>query len=133
MDERHAQRGMTEKRLMCLLRIHFPQLSPRQLEILRELIDGCIEKEIAVKLGIAPDTVHVHMKELYNRVGVRSRNELLGRLILHMVELIPDEVVQRDQRRQNPSVVVTTGSIARNPQSLRQSSSQDGNTASPNA
>lgn len=58
-----------------------PHLSRRQLEIVWHLVDGLSEKQIANALGISQNTVHVHMKLLYLRCGVRSRGELLGGII----------------------------------------------------
>ncbi len=56
------------------------RLTPRQREVLRQLVDGASEKEVAARLGVSPHTAHDHVKALYRAFGVRSRGELLGRI-----------------------------------------------------
>lgn len=73
------------------LRKYFPQLTPRQLQIVNHLVHGRGERQIAQHLSIAAATVHVHVKQLYSRVGVRSRGELLGEIIKQLARRIPRE------------------------------------------
>jgi len=54
-------------------------LTKRMREILYLLVQGMSEKEVAVKLGVSPHTVHIHVTRMYARVGVNSRAELLAR------------------------------------------------------
>jgi DNA-binding NarL/FixJ family response regulator len=54
------------------------RLPRRQRDVLDGLKAGYSEKHIAEELGISPHTVHVHVKALYRRFGVRSRGELLS-------------------------------------------------------
>jgi ATP/maltotriose-dependent transcriptional regulator MalT len=49
-------------------------LSSREQEILRELVNGCSNKEIARKLMIAESTVKTHKERLYEKLGVSSRS-----------------------------------------------------------
>jgi DNA-binding CsgD family transcriptional regulator len=53
-------------------------LSPRKREVLHCLLDGDGEKQVALRLGIHPATVHDHVKRLYHHFGVSSRAELLA-------------------------------------------------------
>lgn len=55
-----------------------PRPSPRQQEVLDELLQGRSEKEIAGRLGISVHTVHHHVRALYGRFGVHTRAELLS-------------------------------------------------------
>ncbi|MCU0797220.1 MAG: response regulator transcription factor [Akkermansiaceae bacterium] len=50
-------------------------LSPRETEILELLCEGLANKEIADRLGIATETVRVHLKHIYEKLHVRSRTE----------------------------------------------------------
>ena len=54
------------------------QLTPRQLQLLRALAGGRSNKELAHDLGISEATVKGYLKELYARVGVRSRAGAVG-------------------------------------------------------
>jgi DNA-binding NarL/FixJ family response regulator len=54
-------------------------LLPRLLPTLRCLLDGASEKEAAVRLGLSRHTVHEYAVELYRRLGVTTRAELIVR------------------------------------------------------
>ena len=54
------------------------QLTPRQLQLLRALAGGRSNKELAHDLGISEATAKGYLKELYARVGVRSRAGAVG-------------------------------------------------------
>ena len=53
------------------------QLSDRQAEILRLLLCGYSDKQIATKLGIAMPTVRTYLGRLFLRYNVSDRVELL--------------------------------------------------------
>jgi two-component system response regulator DctR len=58
-------------------------LSPREKEVLNELIQGHYNKNIADHLGITPRTVEFHRANIFEKMGVTSAVELahmLGRL-----------------------------------------------------
>jgi DNA-binding NarL/FixJ family response regulator len=52
-------------------------LSRREQEILPYLLEGNTNKMIAVKLSLSENTVKTHIKNIYSKLEVRSRNELL--------------------------------------------------------
>jgi DNA-binding CsgD family transcriptional regulator len=56
-------------------------LSPRLSQVLEGLIDGQSDKEIATRLGISHETVHVYVKNLFKLRGVHSRAELLSNML----------------------------------------------------
>jgi len=49
------------------------RLPPRQLEVLQLIAHGMTNKEIAVRLGIAPATVKVHVAALLGNLGASNR------------------------------------------------------------
>ena len=49
-----------------------PILSTREIEVLRLLVQGFINKEIAVKLGISLTTVITHRKNITEKLGIKS-------------------------------------------------------------
>jgi DNA-binding NarL/FixJ family response regulator len=55
-----------------------PELTPRQAEILRLLVDGLSAKEIAARLHLSPRTVEFHKYQTMERVGVSSSAELIA-------------------------------------------------------
>jgi DNA-binding CsgD family transcriptional regulator len=55
------------------------ELSARQQQTLRHLLDGDSEKQVAKKLDLSQHTVHGYVKALYRRYGVSSRAELLAK------------------------------------------------------
>lgn len=54
------------------------QLTPRQAQVLKEILEGRANKEIAAALGIREKTVELHVTALLRKVGVESRSELLA-------------------------------------------------------
>jgi two-component system nitrate/nitrite response regulator NarP len=50
-------------------------LSPRHRDVLELLAEGLRNDEIAGRLGLSPNTVKFHVRELYVRIGVRNRVE----------------------------------------------------------
>jgi len=57
------------------------KLSPRMRDTLQHLLSGDSEKEVAVKLKLSPHTVHIHVKNLYKRLRVCSRGELMAKCL----------------------------------------------------
>jgi DNA-binding CsgD family transcriptional regulator len=56
-------------------------LPPRLQPVLRMMLQGDAEKQIARKLGLSPHTVHEYAKVLYRTLAVSSRGELLARFV----------------------------------------------------
>ena len=53
-------------------------LSRRQIDVLDLLLTGRSEKEIAERVGLSRHTIHDHIKDIYSRIGVHSRPELMA-------------------------------------------------------
>ena len=57
-------------------------LSPRERALLDLVVQGLSTGQMAERLGIRPHTVQDHVEAIFGKVGVRSRRELLSRLLL---------------------------------------------------
>jgi len=58
-------------------------LTNRQLEIMKPLMSGASNKEIANKLCVSEDTIKGHLKHIMRQMGVSSRTELLSMIFQH--------------------------------------------------
>ncbi len=52
-----------------------PSLSEREIEIVRLVAKGFSNDELAERLHLSPDTVKVHLRHVYEKLGVESRVE----------------------------------------------------------
>lgn len=54
-----------------------PQMTKRELEVLRLLVRGLSDKEIAFRLGCATGTIKCHVKHLRKKLNAKSRAEAI--------------------------------------------------------
>lgn len=66
------------RELLC----HAWRLSPRERALLDLVVQGLSTRQLAERLAIRPHTVQDHVEAIFAKVGVRSRRELLSRLLL---------------------------------------------------
>jgi DNA-binding NarL/FixJ family response regulator len=66
-----------EGRLCELLKAAHGTLTHREIEVLRLIPEGLLDKEIGDKLGISPLTVMVYMKNLREKTGYKNKAELV--------------------------------------------------------
>lgn len=57
----------------------FENLTPREKEVLDHLAKGFLYKEIAEAMTISYDTVHTHIRKIYEKLHVRSRTEAVAK------------------------------------------------------
>ena len=55
---------------------HDMDLSPRQAEVLRLMLDGCTNQQVATKLVVSDNTVKYHVRNVLKKAGCRNRKEL---------------------------------------------------------
>jgi len=48
------------------------KITPRDEQVLKLLVQGCSNKEIATHLNISPRTVKQHLRTLFLRAGIRD-------------------------------------------------------------
>lgn len=58
-----------------------PSLTPRERDVLRHVVAGLGNDEIAAELGISTRAVEGHLTRLYERNDLRSRTELVARAV----------------------------------------------------
>lgn len=61
--------------------IPLPSLSPRERQILELLATGMVPKEAAAELNISYETVRDYLKQIYQKLHVRSRTEAVLRFL----------------------------------------------------
>ncbi|MCX8129410.1 MAG: helix-turn-helix transcriptional regulator [Clostridia bacterium] len=56
------------------------ELTERELEIVRHIVDGLSNQDIAKRLFISPNTVKNHIYNTYKKIGIKNRFELISLL-----------------------------------------------------
>lgn len=69
-------RERAERARLAALRAPFAALTPREVEVLEQVVKGRMNKEIADQLGIHERTVKLHRTAITTKVGVHSVAEL---------------------------------------------------------
>ncbi|MET8950951.1 helix-turn-helix transcriptional regulator [Streptomyces sp. NPDC004393] len=72
--------GPTEPAELTPLVLDVYGLTPRARQIAQKILVGRSTGEIARDLGVSEYTVQDHLKQVFDKVGVRSRRELVGEL-----------------------------------------------------
>lgn len=54
-------------------------LTAREREVLQGVVDGLGDKQVAARLNLSPETVRTHVKNIYKKLQVGSRGELISR------------------------------------------------------
>jgi FixJ family two-component response regulator len=71
-----ANNGASDKLLFGLPPSTEP-LTPRECEVLRQLVGGASNKEVGRQLGISPRTVEVHRARIMDKVGAKNIADLI--------------------------------------------------------
>ncbi len=58
-------------------------LTKREKEVVHELVKGLTYKEVSYILKISPTTVNDHLKNIYVKLGVKSKSELISKVLSH--------------------------------------------------
>jgi DNA-binding CsgD family transcriptional regulator/N-acetylneuraminic acid mutarotase len=85
------------------------ELSERELEILRLVATGVSNKEIAQKLYISSNTVKVHLRNIFTKIGVNSRTEAAMYAVRTGLVINPINQVIGEKYEDNTSGVIGKG------------------------
>jgi DNA-binding NarL/FixJ family response regulator len=66
-----------------------PQLTSREIQVIRHVAAGSTNKEIAADLAIAVSTVERHLVNIYTKIGARGRADAIGYALRHDLDLPP--------------------------------------------
>lgn len=58
------------------------ELSRREAEVALSCVEGKTNAEIGACLGVSPETVKFHLRNIFTKFGVRRRTELISRLLV---------------------------------------------------
>src|SRR5262249_5274968 len=79
-----AEAGAGQPARPALGRPRYPDgLTAREVEVLRLLVDGATNAQIAEVLVLSPGTVHSHTIKIYQEIGVRGRAEAAAYAVRH--------------------------------------------------
>jgi two-component system, NarL family, nitrate/nitrite response regulator NarL len=67
------RRAVTDPTFRNFPKIDLPKLSNRELEVLRSMVLGNSNKEIAKELGLSPDTIKDHLENVYRKLEAQDR------------------------------------------------------------
>ncbi len=56
------------------------ELTPQELQVLREIAAGATYRQAAQSLFLSPKTIEYHLHKIYRKLGVESRQQLVARL-----------------------------------------------------
>lgn len=64
-----------------------PFLTTKEREVIRYVIDGYSNKEIADKMNISPRTVETHRANVLSKFNLKNTTELIKKILEHKIEL----------------------------------------------
>jgi DNA-binding CsgD family transcriptional regulator len=76
-----AHPGRVQPLLMAL-----HDLTVRERDVTGLVLEGCSTREIAARLVLSEHTVQQHLKAVFEKVGVRSRRDLVARVFFRHYE-----------------------------------------------
>jgi DNA-binding NarL/FixJ family response regulator len=69
---RDPKTELKEQTKSAMINLNEIKITPRDQQVLRLLVQGCSNKEIASQLSISPRTVKQHLRTLFLRAGIKE-------------------------------------------------------------
>ena len=63
------------------------QVTAREKDVLKLLLSGFSNKEIAGKLSLSTETIKVHRRNIYSKLNIKSQSELFARFFMPRQEI----------------------------------------------
>jgi two-component system response regulator DctR len=102
-ENTEMQSGLNDERARVVeVRRRFARLTPRERQVVQQVLDGRLNKQIAEALGITTRTVKLHRTSIRKKLGIRSVVQLaIFAYDAHVLEPIPVAVAS-EQRVHRP-------------------------------
>ena len=82
--------GFEDKQTVDEISDVLADLTPREKDVLRYLLDGRRKSEIGRSLGISPKTVDVHRANLLAKLGASNTPRMIARVLAYQFALTTD-------------------------------------------
>src|SRR5687767_8304231 len=66
---------------------HLPFLTAKEKEVIRYVVEGYSNKEIADKMDISPRTIETHRANVLNKFNLKNTTELIKKILEHKIKL----------------------------------------------
>lgn len=90
VEKLYRKSGFTSRRDLIHLELDEAnlavKLTRKQLQVLKGILAGETFQQIAMEMGLALGTVHIHRNMLYKRMGVGTRPQLLALMARHQAD-----------------------------------------------
>lgn len=83
LDSAAAREARRSSRAAKTPRAPAPDLSERETQILRMVVDGASNREVAASLHLSENTIKFHVRQLLEKAGVANRTELATKALHH--------------------------------------------------
>lgn len=70
------------------------KLSKSELKVVSEIIRGLTNKEVGNNLFVSEKTIKFHLTNIYKKMGVQSRSQLIVKVMMNKDEVIIAEKVE---------------------------------------
>lgn len=82
-------------------------LSTREFDVLNCIVNGASNKDVAAELFISENTVKVHLRNIYTKLGASSRTEAVTIALQQGIAVIPGSEVEPEPEIIEPELILT--------------------------